>query len=281
MTFDARESSRQLGKPIGLILFTYGPNDADYYGYTDAEDVVTFAGKTYQPVPIDRDAIVVSGTMDQATLDIRLSINLDISKLFDVFPPSQEVVVAIYSGHVGDTDFKAMWFGRLLSFKFEDEQCTFTCETAFTSMRRTGLRRPYSYGCPLVLYGTGVGQCNASKGDATTTFVAAGVNGAVLTLAPGWADDATRPNYLNGTAEWITPDNRPEVRTIIRIPDSSTLLLSGAIVGLVADMNVNLVFGCDHQMGASGCTLHANINNYGGQAWIPFKNPIGITNNFF
>jgi hypothetical protein len=275
MTFDAQESSRALGAPIGLLLFTYGDGDGDYYGYTDGEETVTFNSKLFVPIPTDQDAVVASGTLDKATIDIRLPQDTDIVKLFDIYPPSYVVLLSIYQGHVGNTDFELAWAGRVLSFKTQANETAFTCEPISTTLLRMGLSRKYQYGCPHVLYGP---QCGADKAAATTAITVEAVDGPIVTLPGGW-DAGQSTNYLNGLATWTTPDGRVETRTILQIIDAENVQLGGAIQGLVGGGTINMTLGCNHQMG--GCIMHNNIQNFGGCPWIPFKNPIGVTNNFF
>jgi hypothetical protein len=49
--------------------------------------------------------------------------------------------------------------------------------------------------------------------------------------------------------------------------------------------SVSVVLGCNHiayaEDGGDCQPLHDNIVNYGGDRWIPLKNPIGDYNNYF
>lgn len=79
-----------------------------------------------------------------------------------------------------------------------------------------------------------------------------------------------------------------EVRTILRIENGgTTFLLGGTTRGLSVGTPINMVLGCNHKSGTDAqpdgdCgPLHHNILNFGGQERIPFKNPIGLVNNFY
>jgi hypothetical protein len=277
MTFEVQETSRTLGAPIGLLLFTYGDGINDYFAYTDGEVPVTFNGVTYQPIPSDRDSPKASGTLDKAQLTIRLPKDAALAEFFDVFPPSQVVNVTIFGGHVDNGDFKTFWTGRVIALRTSANEAEFTCEPVSTSMRRMGLRRRYGYGCPYVLYGQ---QCLADKPSASLSVTVAAVSGATVTLPTGWFGIQVPTDFIGGLAEWTSADGRAETRTVIDVVSGSNqVLLSGDAETLVVGGPITMALGCNHQM--SGCTLHNNIQNFGGQPWIPEKNPVGVTNNFF
>jgi hypothetical protein len=277
MTFATIESSRALGQPIGLLLFTSGN---DVYAYTDAEQAVTYNDNTYTPVPSDRDSITASGTLDKTQLEISLPQDCPLSELFDVWPPSDVVNLTIFQGHVDNADFSIAWVGRVVSNRIETNTLIVTCVPISTSLNRIGLRRRYGYGCPLALYGTGQGQCNASKTAATISVAVQAVSGATVTLPAGWNGGIDTSKYNAGVAQWTTSAGRTEYRQIIGMADDTDMNLSGDASTIPAGGNIALSLGCSHQPG--DCTsLHNNINNYGGQLWIPTYNPVGVTNNFF
>lgn len=277
MSFELIEKSRSRGEPIQLYLFRYAVAATAYYGYTDADQQVLYDARTYRPVSIERGAITSSGTLDKASLQVNLAHNSEVAELFRIYPPSEVVTLTIFEGHQNDPDgqFRAVWAGRVLSCARNGSKATLTCEPVSTSMRRAGLRRNYQYGCPHALYGQG---CFASKIAATVTRDAGVVGNSSITFGDGWA--AVDPQkYVGGLAEWSTGFEQGEIRTILRV-DHNTLLLSGPTTKLRPGMDVQLSLGCNRQMGDCE-TLHNNIQNFGGQPYIPTKNPIGMTNHFY
>lgn len=283
MTFNAIESSRSQGTPVDLYLFRYGSAVNAFYAYTDAEYPVVYDGIEYQPIPIQRGNVTGSGTLDKSALTINTPIDTGISNLFRVYPPGQPVTLIVRQGHLNDPDneFLVIWSGRVLQCERDGGEATLTCEPVSTSMRRSGLRRHYQISCPHVLYGP---QCRANKLAATTTQQTVQVEPTRVTMPDGWSGSINPQKYLGGLVEWTT-GNGPESRTILRIIDLKTLVLSGPTTGLTAGAMVNVVLGCNHQMGVGpqpegDCLpLHDNIHNFGGQAWIPLSNPIN-TNPF-
>lgn len=285
MTYAAREVSRALGSPLEIYLFRYGPEQTDFFAYTDNERAVQTVVDgvnndepiTFAPVPINRDEITTKGSLDRQSLEIRMDYDLELVALFSDYPPSDVVTISVFGGHRGDTELKGLWFGRVLGFRAEGTEAIFNCEPVNSSLKRPGLRRHYQYGCPHVLYGP---QCKASRSAATSDFTVVAVSRAVINLGASWADDATRITYHGGIAEWTTADGHTVRRTIINSANDGSITLGGRATGLTAGLTVSLSLGCNHQM--DHCrTLHGNILNFGGQPWIPLKNPVGLTNNFY
>lgn len=285
MTFGPFESSRSLGEPVNLYLFDYGDQPTDFIAYTDAEEPIVHAGVTYQPVPIDRGRINSSGTLDKSSLTINVAAQSRIADLYLIYPPSGVTTIIVRQGHVGDPDdqFLVVWTGRVMSCSRQGSQATLTCEPVTTSMRRNGLRRRWQYGCPHALYGP---ECKASKAAATTEVTVLSISGNSVALSPGWS---SRPEkHLGGIFEWQRDDLSTEMRTIRRVSNGGTvLLLSGPPRGLRPGKLAKAILGCNHKSGVGpqpdgDCLpLHNNVLNFGGAPYIPFKNPIGMVNNYY
>lgn len=278
MSFENYEESRDDGEPVDLYLFRYGTTANAYYAYTDAEQPITIEGVTYVPIPIERGKFTASGTLDKTALEVQCPINADISNLFRVYPPGQVVTLVIKQGHVNDADqdFKVIWTGRVIQCERKDSTATLACEPISTSLRRNGLRRNYQLSCPHVLYGA---QCKASKIAATTTTEVLSLTGTRVTLQDGWSGAIDPSKYVGGMIEWNIAAGLDR-RTILRVIDLKTLALSGPTSGITSGMMIDVILGCNHQMGAGpqpdgDCLpLHDNIHNFGGQPWIPTANPL-------
>lgn len=294
MSFLRSEQSRHYGRPVNLLLFTYGDAPKSFYAHTDAEQEIVFGVDAdgdpivYQPVPIDRGAFTSSGTLDKATIEVRIPQDLPLAELFRVYPPSQVVSLVIRQGHLNDPDnqFLVCWSGRVLSCSREDNEAKLSCEPISTTMKRPGLRRPYQYGCPHVLYGP---ECRANKAAATRSVTPQSFNGALMVMPDAWDSPAKKQKYLGGIVQWVTTNGDTALRTILRVggPGNNTLTLSGVIDALADNTPVSVILGCNHQSGIGpqpigDChPLHNNIQNFGGQMWIPTKNPIGLRNQYY
>lgn len=283
MTYEASESSRELGNPVQCFFFKYGPNLGDYYAYTDSTEPVTISGVTYTPRPVNRDTINADGTLDKSSIKIRIDVGTEVAELFRVYPPAYVVSLIIRQGHIGDPDseFLVIWAGRIVACERQDSEAQLSGEPVSTSLRRPGLRRHYQYGCPHVLYGP---QCNADKASKTLSATVASVDGASVTMNSGWNGAFAAAKFLGGLFEWTTDDGQLDRRTIIRIT-GDVLSLSGIARDVAASDTVSVVVGCNHkpfaEMDGDCLPLHNNIANFGGMPWIPTKNPIGFHNNYY
>lgn len=251
------------------------------YAYTDSEQPIVRDGVTYTPISVRRGVIEASGTLDNSGLVIEMPQNVSIADLFRAYPPAGVFNLFIFEGHVGDdpdnpANFPAVWNGRVLSGADRVNTYEITCEPIARMMKRVGLRRHWQIGCPYPLYG---GNCKASQAAATIVREVQSVDAARVTLAEGWDSVHEGSKYAGGLLTWTKSNGSREVRSVLKIEDDNTLLIGGTTRGLTAGMDVEIALGCDHQM--SGCALHGNILNFGGHPWIPTKNPIGLTNNYY
>lgn len=294
MTFDARESSRQLGSPVTLYLFRYGVDANAYHAFTDAHAAITYDNVTYNPEPIQHGAITSSGSLDRSALEIKVPKTNPLGSLFLVYPPAQVVTLILYKGHLEDSppDFRAVWNGRVINCAREGSEMTLTCDPVAASMRRSGLRRNYQHSCPHVLYQQGDFKCNADQAAATITRTVAAVDDNVVTLSAGWDSVHPASKYIGGMISWDN-EGATEYRTILRITGGVDLVTNGFVRGLAASDSVDVILGCNHSAhltegdclnlhvtAGSGSPPTSNIHNFGGQPWRPKKNPMGNTSPF-
>lgn len=287
MSFEAYELSRAKGLPIALYQFFV---ENRQFLYTDAEREVTIDGiGTFSPLPIQRGRIVSSGTLDKASLEIEMPRSAAVAEAFRVYPPGEVVNLIIRDYHYNDPAKEALvvWTGRILGNAWVGDRVRLTGEPVSTSLKRAGLRRHYQYGCPHQLYGP---QCLASKllGTTPEILVAAASNTTVILPAgwipAGWPAAKKNPaKFVGGMMVWEYDDGNGPVeykRTILRITNGVQVVLSGIATGLLAGSPVKMVIGCAHDM-ADCKNIHNNIKNFGGQPWIPTKNPFSSGNQFY
>ena len=282
MAYGTYESSRQNGQPVSLYLFRFGTGPTDYYAYTDAEKPITHTNPidgavVYQPTPIDRSDINTSNSLDKSELTIRVQKLIPLNDLYTVYPPSSVVTVTLREGHPADPamDFPVAWAGTVLTRIVNGAVSEFKCQPMTSGLRRNGLRRNYQLGCPHVLYGA---QCKANKAAATTTHTVVDVGGTFVDMASGWNGSIAVEKYVGGLLSWVTSSGT-ELRTILRVETGTRIHVSGTIRNLLPAGTVSTILGCNHQMSDCGA-LHNNIQNYGGQPFIPLKNPFSFVSPF-
>lgn len=277
MTFSAIETSRHKGEPVTLYLFAY--SETANFAYTDAEREIVHDGISYEPIPIMRDNVAASGTLDKSALAVRMPRDVELSELFRVYPPAQVVTLIIRQGHLSDSDppeFLVVWSGRVLSVGREGEECVVSCEPVSSSLRRPGLRRHYQLGCPHVLYGP---QCRADRAASSVTATVGIIAGTAITLNAGWHGSFPAVKFTEGLVEWLNDDGATERRKILSV-SGNTLLLGGLPRDLEAGETITALLGCNHQMSDCADLFH-NIHNFGGCPWVPTQNPIGFRNNYY
>lgn len=281
MSFLTRELSRALGVPYTAYHIKYGDDAAAYYAYTDAAQEISAPGSlagetvTYEPAVISHEDITTSGTLDKQQLVVEVPRTSPLVDLFIIYPPSQVVQLTIRQGHVGSTDsVPVKWSGRIVAMTLEGSTAKFSCEPILTSMRRNGLRRNYMIGCPYALYSD---SCRANKTAATTNVIVQSISGNTIGLSASWFPHPII-KYVGGMVQWTGPRGT-EIRTILQVSDPN-LIVGGRLSNLSVGDVISVILGCNHLM--DDCRdLHvevgtntSNINNFGGQPWIPLKNPI-------
>ena len=275
MTFVNRETSRESGTPVSLVLIVYGDAAGNVFAYTDGDTEITFDGNTYVPVPMGRQAVEASGSLDNTGMEIDISPNASIVEYFQTRRPGRVATLTIYQGHADDPDnqFLVVWAGRLVGVEQGDVYAKIRGEPVATSLRRPGLRRNYQYGCPWPLYS---GPCGATQTPQLAGVSA--ISGTVITVTTFGSN--THDKYRGGFAQWVDDDNGARRVETIVTTTASTITFRSPPAGLIVTAGIALFLGCNHQI--TDCRdLHNNLVNFGGQPWIPRENPITATNRYY
>ena len=263
MTYATVETSTQGGRPVELYEFLSG---ATYYRYTSADGDVSYGGNTYTAVPIARGAVEATSETARLALDITCARDLPVLGLFALMPPDQIVAVTLRRLHAGDGEAITLWMGRVLNVTLNNAAAEVHCESVYTSLKRTGLRRLYQKGCPHVVYGPG---CGLDRDDFKVVRTVSTVSGTTVTVSTlsGYADGYFAGGYL----EWESATGIFE-RRAIRAQTGAALTISFPLPGLAASASVNLYPGCDHSLATCDGKFDNRLN-YGGQPYYPDKNP--------
>lgn len=298
MSIDYLENSRYLGKPVNFYLIEGGATAEGLdetkvgpFAFCDAETTFRFpwivrkirgvnTEVAFVPWPIKGTEVSQDGTLDKSDITVTMALGTPLDSMFLAYPPSQVVNMTMFQGHVGDelipTNYPAKWLGRILTGSREQNELLLNCQPVSSSVKRPGLRRNYQVGCPHVLYGS---QCKAKKAAATMSRRVASVSRNVISLTKSVGN--IHNHFLGGLVEWhnATTDVR-EIRTISSMSgDGAMVTIRGIMRGLNPGDSVSLIKGCNRLM--SGCNLHNNILNYGGQPFIPLENPLSSKNQFY
>lgn len=266
MTYEAQETSAQDGAPVELYVFRRG---ATVIGrYTSADVDYSLDGDTYASTALERGPIEATGETARTNLDIDVPRDNPIALLFRVTPPSQVIALVVMRVHRTDgaQETAVIWAGRLLNVENAGVRATLHCEPIESSLARPGLRRPYSLGCPLLLFTQGDGLCNAVRATHASVTTVTAISGITL----GVASLATKP-WRGGFVEWDSGGGMLERRYINAVAGASLTLLQ-AFQGIEIGDAVTVVPACDGTR-ATCDGVYGNILNYGGYPFIPTKNP--------
>jgi uncharacterized phage protein (TIGR02218 family) len=267
MTYSANESGLQTSKPVELYEFTNGPQ---VYRYTSADEDITYQSKVYESRVMSRNSIEATQEMARGALNITCERTLPLLDLFKFAPPSEVVTLLVRRIHRGDTEAATIWMGRILNISWRGLESVIHCESVYTSIKRTGLRRMYQKQCPHVLYSP---QCGIDKTAYGITRTVQSISGLGITLdamgsfAVGY--------FAGGYIEWEFSQDQVE-RRAIRDHSGAVITVNFPVLGLSAGAQLIVYPGCDHTLATCNGKF-SNVANYGGMPYIPAKNPFDGT----
>jgi uncharacterized phage protein (TIGR02218 family) len=265
MTFAAYEMSEASGEPILLYDFSVGTT---HWRYTSADRVIAYNGAQWTPLPISRTAPVQSSDIRRQQMTVTMPRDAAIAGIFAEHAPSADVLLIITSLHYTDPDGQGLvdWVGRVVNPSWKGSECEIVCEPAYAGVRTQGLRRRWGLHCPHVIYGPACGLSKAAYKVAATINSVSG-----LTVTSGDFTLAAGLSFMGGFIEWDSGLGYLERRSINAQTDT-TLTLDYGSSQLVPGLAVAAYPGCDRTQ--HNCQLYNNNLNFGGQPYIPTKNPM-------
>ena len=250
--FAARVASPQM-----LYRFEQG---GKVHTFTNRVTPFTYGGELYLPRAICHSGI--ERTLDPFKSEIKIELNRDNELALSFLPRGDGVVVKLKIYRKSGASVALEWAGRVTSCVFGAEKFSLSCSASNTGLTGVALPRRYQRMCPYALYGHG---CGVNKESFTDGVNVTAVNGPVVTAPHA----ALKPNgyYTGGILRTI-----PGYQRLIIGHTGQTLTLMSAIPQLFANMAVNIIAGCDHTVETCDSKF-SNLNNFGGQPWIPSRNP--------
>lgn len=256
------EQSEADGQPVELYLFDRN-NGAELWAYTSTDYDIVYEGKTYTGVLIRRGDIA----LDSNSLKTQLSIETALSNPFArnaIIEPIEGVVkLTIYRRH--KNSYVTYWKGFVRGIRFKSQIISIMVGLKLSSLKRGGLMRKFNRNCGLVLYSH---WCTISKTD--SNFYRDGT----INLVSGVEIDAT----IFGTESdgWFlggifkTDNGNCLQRIVYHV--GSVIKIARSVSALKATHTFRAWAGCDH-LKATCKDKFNNKLNYGGQPYLPDKNP--------
>lgn len=265
MTFDTYETSVAQGEPILLFDFALG---IAHFRYTTADRPITYQTDAFAPAPIKRSNPIQSQDVRRKSMTVTAPRDIPVAALWSAYAPSTDVLLTITELHYTDPDAQGIvdFVGRVIGPTWKGSTVELLCEPVYTSVQTTGLRRRWGVGCPHVLYGPGCTLNPAPFGrtGALTTVSGLDITSPAFTLPAGLA-------FKGGYVEWDSGFGYVERRTIDGVA-GTTLTLAYGSPQLAIGLEVTAFPGCARNLAA--CNSLGNAINYGGQPFIPIKNPM-------
>jgi uncharacterized phage protein (TIGR02218 family) len=267
MTYEQIEESTDSGQPLELLRVSYLTNE---WCFTTAEIPISHDGLSYLPMPFKHDEPRPTGDISRASINISVPQDCPVGELFRIRPPSGVVTATILGKHLAEPDqVTTIWKGRIVNVDWQQPWLVLTVESVYSSLRRMGIRRKFSPGCPHPLYSMGEGLCNADRANFVRNYTASAVSGLTVTCSGSEADTY----FAGGYVEWThATAGYQEQRMVTESFADGRIVLVSPPLGLVPGQPIKVYPGCDH-LSATCKAKFNNALNYGGFEFAPTKNP--------
>jgi uncharacterized phage protein (TIGR02218 family) len=268
MAFENDERSIEDGRPIQLYRFAIGGN---FWYYTNADDDIEKVGQLWKAIAITDDGVNQTGEAASDALTLTTTTDIVVSQMYQSYPPSRPVQVAIFQAHEESDNVRALYVGEVTQHNIpRPGTAVFTCETIAATMAREGLRLGWQRTCPYALYDPVT--CKVDK----ALFAVAGTVGAVVDNIVTIAALSAHPTgrFDGGFIEWTDPVRGIERRGIETHNDDE-ITMFGTADGIETGMSITAYPGCPRT--TTGCTSFGNIDNYGGAPGMQGKSPFDGT----
>ena len=274
MGYTEKEQSLISGEPVELYAFN---KDDQFWTYTCGNIPITFQGRLYEPVLIRRGDIE-QGTNFQKTL---VQIEVDRTNKFAInyIPAPIEGIVqlTIYRGHgIDPANFVMYWRGFVFLVKFKSKFITIVVSPKTSSLKRTGLMRRYQRLCGLPIYTT---RCGLSKLKYRISGTISNINGTEITAPIFGSTPGSYQDWLTGGIFELTDYSYSQM-IVYHSKSNSKIIIAHRIRSLEVRDEFYACAGCNHAAITCQEKFETDVNptlgnklNYGGQEFIPDKNP--------
>lgn len=265
MSFLSREKSKHSSQPEELYEFVINQS---YWRYTSADHTVTHDLREFEPVAIGRGKIEQSNDINKASLTVKSVRDLPFVTAYLDGSLGRQASLAVYRRQIGETDYMAMWKGRVISVVFDGAEAKISCESMFTSLKRQGLRAKYQALCRHALYSAG---CAASSANFQVVGEVLSISGTTVTVGEivGYDDGWFVGGFVRH-GDYIYRSINGHVGTAID--------LDRPVPGLAIGDTLRLFPGCNHT--SDHCRdKFGNLVNFGGFEFIPDVNPFSTLGN--
>ena len=254
------EQSEQDGQPVELYLFDR--EDIDYWPYTSTDYDIIHDGRTYIAALIRRGDICLHSNSLKTQIEIEAALSNPFARLYIPAPVEGVVRLIIYRKHKGN-EFKIYWRGYVQGVKFKSKKVKIIAGLKLNRLRRGGLQRKFQRTCGLALYSS---WCTVAESNYQISAIVDSVSGNIITAT----EFSTKPdNYFKGGI-FRTDNGSCKQKIIYHI--GATIKIIRVVSAVVAGDVCKVSAGCNH-LKATCKDKFNNKLNFGGQSYLPDKNP--------
>jgi len=236
-------------------LYLFEDNGVNY-GFTPTIFGKTLNGVNYIPTVVKRTGIHLTDNFSKIPITLQFDRSNQYIKSLTVSIPERPIAVTIFK------DGLTYWKGKVLSASVTGGKISIKCDSIITSLERNGLHNKFTLTCRHVLYSADCGVVKSSwESLYTVTASSAVITIPTITEADGY--------FNNGIAEM-----EGQVRNILKHGSGGVLTLSLPFTGTLAG-TIKLYPGC--RLTEANCIAYNNLDNFGGFARTPVKNPFNST----
>lgn len=267
MTFASLETSQYDAQPFALFDIAIGTH---HWYFTNADTLINFNAHVWERLEgIAHEVLPDALNTDRGKVAIKLPFNHELSQLFLPGTPGGSNEVTIWHGHVGSSEYKRMWQGRVVEFIVQLPYASLITESRLTSVRRNVSGMLISTACPVPVFGS---KCGLNKEDYRTNATVSSVTGLSIVAAAF----ATKPDkyLLGGYVTWPHP-TLVGVEMIGNIIDhvGNTITLAMPAPSIAAGTVLAAYPGCNHEYAGDCKNKFNNTVNFRGAPFLNNRNP--------
>lgn len=258
MAYIDDEISLQNSQPIELHLFQSATTSWAYHS-SNIGTTIDYSGYSFAGETIKCSARSISSNSLKNQLTVSIALSNDFVAPYKIAPIEELIRYTLYRGQSGD--YVQQWKGKVAKINFKRNVAEILVVPGTQELKRSGLTKRFSIQCILPLYSS---KCTVDYSLYSITGTISTVSGLTVT-ATEFASKAD--NYFRGGV--LIANGRERM---IDYHVGNTVMLYSVLPGLVPGMSFEARRGCPHTDSACYTDFNNHLN-FGGQPYIPTKNP--------
>lgn len=266
MGYAEKEQSLISGEPVELYSFNKGDQ---FWTYTCGSIPITYGGRLYEPVLIHR------GNIEQCANSLKTLVKIEVDRTnkfainFILAPIEGVIQLTIYRGHgINPANYVAYWKGFVFSVKFKPKIIVIVASPKTSSLKRTGLMRRYQRSCSHPIYST---RCTLEKPNYKISGTIISVDGTEIIADEFGTTPGSYEDWLAGGIFELADGSNSQM-IVLHNKTEKKIIIAHRIRNLEVSDEFYVYAGCNHS-GQICKEKFSNKLNYGGQEFIPNKNP--------